>query len=134
MGTIYKRNRDEVMLDELAARVDLERRKHLQSILEIAARARIQVSTVTKIMHTGECTTVTLLRIADALNCDVVLVRRPKDQKMWEIPGAEEQLFKLKTQQLKRKRNERQRKASAKEEFERAQRNRDFLTSGDNAE
>lgn len=131
MGDRFIRQRDEVLLEELSLRLDAERRATNESILRTASRARVQLDTVKKLIYTGRSTTVTLLRIADALDCDVVLIRRAKKRKIWEIPGAEEQLFKLNQIQTKAKQNERTRKNSQREKLDAAERERDFLDTDD---
>lgn len=133
MAERFIRRRDEVLLEDLALKINNERMASREPIIRTAARSRIQLETVKKLIYTGRSTTVTLLRIADALNCEVVLIRRTRKKKIWEIEGAEEQLYKLNKIQTIAKQNERKRKNSQRQRIEDAERERDFL-NGDDAE
>lgn len=126
-GERFIRNRDQEMLDDLAQKIEDVRRIKKSSIIRISAYARIDQKTVKQLIYTGKSTTITLLRIIDALNCDIVLIPQKKKKEFFEVEGAEEQLYKLKQAQLKHKKNAINRVTSKREEFDREEFNRDFI-------
>lgn len=127
MAYTFIRDRDIVMFEDLALKIDTARRDRRWSILQMAAAARIQPETVKKIIYGGRGTIVSLLRMLDAADYDIVLVKRPRQKKFWEIEGAEEQLHKLKVMQLKSKQNGRRKFGSLKEELDRYNHELDFM-------
>lgn len=129
----YIRGRDEELLHELGLRINNERLRTQNSIPDISAKGRMSTTTVQQLIHTGRGTVTSLLRIADAMDCEIILSRRLKIRTISEIEGAEERLFKIHHQQLKQKNDKYYQQKSKRREFDRAEWERDFLTH-DNTE
>lgn len=127
MAQTFIRERDEFMMDDLAQKVDAARRDRRWSIIQMAAGARMQPDTVKKIIYAGKGNILSLLRILDAADYDIVLVKRPKQKKFWEIEGAAEQLHKLKATQLKSKQKERDYYKNMQAEIDKYNHELDFL-------
>jgi hypothetical protein len=123
----FVNQRDEKLMDDLGTRINSERMRSRITVMRLASKANIAMSSVERAIIGYFTNSVTLLRIADAMDCDVVLVRRTKIKTIFEVDGAEEQLFKLKKERNDRQRKHQKGKISKREEYDRAQRERDFL-------
>jgi hypothetical protein len=129
-----KTNQDEISARKIAKHFSLWQQKTGKSVLGIAALSRTEARTVRALLNEGVGTVRTLLRIARAMDCELVLTHKTgRRMEVWDDPEAEEQLFKLKEKQKIYKRDERNRKDSRRQEFDRAERERDF-TADDDAE
>src|SRR5947207_2233495 len=123
----FLRERDKFLLDLLAGALDDSRRNRRMSFNMLSAKARIAIDTVKNVIYGERGNIRTLLRITDALDYDIVLVKRTRVVKFWEIPGATEQLNKLKRYNSKKKAEERERARKLKDDLLRAEAEQDFL-------
>ena len=94
-GYWWSKHNDERLIDDMGLKLNQERRNSRFSIYQHAAAAKLGVSTIERLIFDGKGNVLSLLRAIDALDCDIVLVKRRKVRKFWEIPGADERLTQL---------------------------------------
>ena len=127
MGASFLREADKRMLGDLCNKIDSCRRERKFSYGKLAAMSRVQVDTVLRMIQNEGGTIRTLLRLIDAMDYDVVFVKRPQRRNMFAVPGAKEQLTKTRSYSAKSKRKKRAEVRSIKQEIEQAEFEQDFL-------
>jgi hypothetical protein len=116
------------LMDELSSRINSEKKRSGFSVHTLAARSNLCRATITRSLIDGNMSTKTLLKIIDAMDCDIVFVRRAKLRTIFEIEGAEEQLFKFNNENNDNQKRFKGKQKSKREEFNAAERERDFLS------
>ncbi len=118
MGASFFREADKRMINDLLDKVEDARRLRKLSLLKVAAMARIKHTIVKNLIYAGGGTIRTLLRVIDALDYDIVLVKRQKVRTIFEVEGAHQQLEKSLRTAAMAKREARLKRRSLTEEME----------------
>lgn len=131
MPTSFLREADKRMLADFCAKLEDCRRSRRLSYAKLSAMSRVQLDTVHRMIIAEGGTIRTFLRLIDAMDHDMILVKRPKRRSIFDVQGAEEQYYKLTKYNATAKKKERDEKRSLKQELLKAEFDKDFLNNTD---
>lgn len=123
----YVRARDKEVLDDIIEKLKAIMRERKYSVNKLAAKSYTDIDTVKRTVYDRAGSLKTFARLLDACDAEIIIIKKKKERRFFDVLGAEERLAKLQEYERAAKRKERYQKTKLQKELQRLDDENDFL-------